>query len=302
MKKQLAWMVVAGFGVTFGVAAQTSAGAGSSSSAGVQAGPASASAVQATAVSAELQKKIDSKDAKVGDEVSAKITSEARLSDGTKLPKGSKIVGHVTDAQAKSKDNHDGHVTFAFDRAVLKDGREVPILAMMHSISAPAPVAAASGSDDMMAGAGAGSGMARGGAGGGGGLAGNGPAVRGATSAAGGVASTAGSGLGTTTSGIDGSLNGAASQNGALGAGGRSLDGAALNNAAGMNGALATGVSMPVANLSGVTFATVNAGAGVSNGGVNGSASASLATALTGHGRNVTLDSGSQMTMAVAPR
>jgi len=80
-----------------------------------QAGPTSASTIQATRISAELAKKIDAKDAKVGDEVVAKTTSEARLADGTKLPKGSKLVGHVTDVQAKSHDNHDSHVAFAFD-------------------------------------------------------------------------------------------------------------------------------------------------------------------------------------------
>jgi hypothetical protein len=59
---------------------------------------------------------------------------------------------------------------------------------------------------------------------------------------------------------------------------------------------------MAVGNLSGVTFVNVNAVAAASNGGATGSAGASTATVLTGHGRNVTLDSGSQMTIAVAPR
>ncbi|MGB9032861.1 MAG: hypothetical protein WCC27_22250, partial [Acidobacteriaceae bacterium] len=169
MRAEWAWMAIAAMAVTAG--AQTTAANGATSAAGTvqnsgsqataatseygastaQAGQASASAAQATGVSAELSKRIDTKDARVGDEVVAKTTSEARLADGTKLPKGSKLVGHVTDVRAKSHDNHDSHIAFAFDHAVLKDGREVPVQAMMRSIAAPAPIAASTGADDMMA-------------------------------------------------------------------------------------------------------------------------------------------------------
>ena len=173
MKAQLAWVAALVFAVA--ASAQTSTAASESGSAAAQAGRASASAAQATNVSAELTKKVDSKDARVGDQVFAKTTSEARLADGTKVPKGSKLLGHVTDVQAKSKENHDGHVAFCFDRAVLKDGREVPLNAMVRAIAAPAELPPAGGSDDLMAGGGMqapGGGVA---AGGGGGLAGNGP-------------------------------------------------------------------------------------------------------------------------------
>lgn len=280
----LAWITIAALGVTAG--AQTSTGGSENSSATAQAGQASAGTVQATSVSAELQKKIDSKDAKVGDEVAAKTTAEARLADGTKLPKGTRLVGHVTDVQAKSKENHDSHLTFAFDHAVLKDGREVPIMAMMRSIAVPV-VAAPSGSDGMM-GAGGGGGPRADAPGGGVGLAGNGPTnVRPTGLAAGASAATVG-GLNNATSGIDGSVNGATGANGALGTG--------------AGGALAAGPVMPVGNLAGVTFANINAAAGAGNGGASASTGASMATTLTGHGKNVSLDSGAQMTIAVASR
>jgi hypothetical protein len=286
MSARWAWIAITALGVTAG--AQTSTGAGENGSAAAQAGQASGGVVQATTVSAELQKKIDSKDAKVGDEVVAKSTAEARLADGTKLPKGTRLVGHVTDVQAKSKENRDSHVTFAFDHAVLKDGREVPIMAMMRSIAMPV-LAAPSGSDGMMGAGGGGSGPPRADAPGGGvGLAGNGPSnVRPTGLAAGTPAATVG-GLNNATSGIDGSVNGATGASGALGTG--------------ASGALAAGPVMPVGNLAGVTFANVNAAAGAGNGGANGSAGASMATTLTGHGKNVSLDGGAQLTVAVAPR
>src|SRR5260370_3678216 len=96
------------------------------------------SAAEATTVSAALTQKLTSKNAKVGDSVSAKTLSEARLSNGTRLPKGSKLLGHVTEVQAKGGAHHDGHIAFLFDRAVLRDGQEIPIHARLQSISAPA--------------------------------------------------------------------------------------------------------------------------------------------------------------------
>ncbi|MFP5228656.1 MAG: hypothetical protein ACLGXA_13615 [Acidobacteriota bacterium] len=289
--------------VVFAVAAsgQSSTGAGEGAGAAAQAGRASASAAQAASVSAELTKRIDSKNAKVGDEVFAKTTREARLADGTKIPKGSKLLGRVTDARAKSKDNRNGWVTFCFDRAVLKDGHEVPVNAMVRSIAAPAVMAPSS--DDMMPGgiSGANGGMPPAG---GPGLAGNGPggAVRGATGMAGGVPSAAGSGLSRANSGIDGSLDGAANEAGALGGGARAgLDGTALNNAAAAGGGVSGG-ARPVGNLSGVTFAAVHVAASAENGGASASGVATMGTMVTGHHQNVSLDSGSQMTMSVVPR
>ncbi len=299
MKAQFIWIATAAFAFT--AAAQTSAGAGEYGSAAAQAGQASASAAQASAVSAELTKKIDSKDARVGDQVLAKTTTEAKFADGTKIPKGSRLVGHVTDVEAKSKQNHDGHVAFCFDRAVLKDGHELPLNAMVRSIAAPAPSTPPGMDQDMMMAGGAGVPSANAGMGGGGGLAGNGPggAARGATSVAGGAAANAAGGLHNPASGIDGTLNGAAGENGALGTGERA---AGPNTAPGLGAGAAGGVAMPVANLSGVTFAAVNLAADAGNGGASAAGGATVGTMLTGHNKNVTLDSGSQMAISVAPR
>jgi hypothetical protein len=51
-----------------------------------------------------------------------------------------------------------------------------------------------------------------------------------------------------------------------------------------------------------VTFNTVNATVGAANGGIGGSAGSSTATMVTGHGRNVSLESSSQMTLSVVPQ
>jgi len=93
--------------------------------------------VQAASLSAELTKGIDSKKAKVGDPVNAKTTTDAKLPDGTDLPKGTKLVGNVVEVKAKSKEENNSHLVLALNRAVLKDGHEMPIRAAVTSMTAP---------------------------------------------------------------------------------------------------------------------------------------------------------------------
>lgn len=121
---------------------------------------AKAGQVQAASVSAELTKRLDSKKAKVGDQVEAKTTDEAKLPDGTDIPKGTKLKGNVIDVKAKSKEQNDSHMVISLNRAELKDGKEVPIRAAVTSMTAPAPTT----SMDMPAGGGAMSGPVGGGA------------------------------------------------------------------------------------------------------------------------------------------
>ncbi|RZU42863.1 hypothetical protein [Edaphobacter modestus] len=94
--------------------------------------------LQAASVQAELTKEIDSKKARIGDEVHAKTVSEAKLPDGTQLPKGTKLVGNVVEVRAKSKHQDSSHLVLALNRAVLKDGQEMPIRSAVTSMTAPA--------------------------------------------------------------------------------------------------------------------------------------------------------------------
>jgi hypothetical protein len=94
--------------------------------------------VAATSVSAELTKRIDTKNAKQGDEVDARVTSTAKLPDGTELSRGTKLIGKVTDVKAKSKEDKSSHLAFSLDRAVLKDGKELPVMVAVTSVTGPA--------------------------------------------------------------------------------------------------------------------------------------------------------------------
>ena len=104
-------------------------------------------------VSAELSKKIDTKNAHVGDAVEARTTNAVTLPDGTQLPKGTKLAGKVTDVHAKSSADKTSHVAFTLDRAILRDGREVPIHTTLAALSVPS-VAAETAANEVSADAG----------------------------------------------------------------------------------------------------------------------------------------------------
>ena len=266
--------------------AQTGAETGASAAgrASSQAGQAAASSAEAANVSAELTKRIDTKNAKVGDEVNAKTTSAAKLSDGTNLPKGTKLVGKVTDVRAKSNDDKTSHLAFALDRAVLRDGREVPVHAVLTSVTGPA-MASASTADDMAMSS-AGSGMAGGGAPGGvSGAGALGGVSRAGAPGGGGVLG----GAGRTVGGVAG---GATNTVGSAGRAAESTADTAVNDMraadslAGRAGSSALLDHVPVANLPGVALS--NAG------------SASTTGSLDAANKNISLESGTKMTLNVA--
>ena len=79
-------------------------------------------------IPAQLTKGVDAKKAKTGDEVVAKVTQDMKTGSGEVLvPKDTKLVGHVTEAQARSKEQKESQVGIAFDRAVMKNGTEMQL-------------------------------------------------------------------------------------------------------------------------------------------------------------------------------
>jgi hypothetical protein len=71
----------------------------------------------------QLTKTVDAKKVKIGDEVDAKVTEDLKTTSGEiVVPKDTKVIGHVTDAQARTKEQKESEVGIAFDHAVLKDG------------------------------------------------------------------------------------------------------------------------------------------------------------------------------------
>ncbi|MFZ0734761.1 MAG: hypothetical protein WAM79_20760 [Candidatus Sulfotelmatobacter sp.] len=68
----------------------------------------------------QLTKAIDAKKAKSGDEVVAKVTQDMKTNTGVVLvPKDTKVIGHVTEAQARHKNEKESELAIAFNQAVL---------------------------------------------------------------------------------------------------------------------------------------------------------------------------------------
>lgn len=227
-----------------------------------------AAATQASNVSAELTQKINSKNAHVGDQVMARTTSSAKLAEGTKLPKGTRLLGKVTEVEPKSGQQHDGHLAFAFDRAVLRDGREIPIHAALQSISAPANAdEMVSSADDFGAGA---------------------PPVALGVGGRGSGGLLGGGGVGVPHSGL---LSGATSTVTAAPARLTSTAGSAAHT----TGATLHQTAGEVGQRAGSTFASVS-----NLPGLTASSSASNSSILDAKGSNVELSSGTQMTLTAA--
>ena len=85
----------------------------------------------------QLTKTVDAKKAKTGDEVVAKVSQDLKTQTGEVLvPKDTKIIGHVTEAEARSKEDKRSELAIAFDRAVM-NGQEVRLPMSIQAVIAP---------------------------------------------------------------------------------------------------------------------------------------------------------------------
>ncbi|MGH8316135.1 MAG: hypothetical protein ACRETU_13410, partial [Steroidobacterales bacterium] len=115
-----------------------------SSSTAVETKKSQAELAHGTEMNATLSRPVDSRKAKPGDEVSATTTGDTKSNGQVVIPRGSKLVGHVTEARARGKSqgdatsqggaaaassakgDADAALGIVFDRAILKGGREIP--------------------------------------------------------------------------------------------------------------------------------------------------------------------------------
>lgn len=214
-----------------------------------------------TTVNAVLAKPIDSRKCKPGDEVFATTSQDVKADGKVVIKKGSKLIGHVTEAKAKGEGEANSSLGIMFDRAVLKNGQQVQMESVVQAI-ASAHTAATSMDDDM--GAMASGSMASTGAASGGGRSG----------LLGGVGSTAGAATGAVAN-VGGNATGALN----------SSVGSTANVGHGVNGAL-TSSSSGVVGMKGLSLATA-------------ASNATEGSVITSTGKSVHLDSGTQMMLRV---
>jgi len=99
------------------------------------------------AIVAELAKSVNARKAKANDKIESRVTMDLLWHDKVVIPRGTKIVGRVTDARARTKDVPESTVKIAFDRIVWGGGREVPLKATIQALGAPMHTSAPDVSD-----------------------------------------------------------------------------------------------------------------------------------------------------------
>jgi len=216
-------------------------------------------------LNAELVHALDAKSAKAGDEVTAKVTEDVKSNGKVVVHKGSKLMGHVTEVQARSKGSADSRLGIVFDKAVLRGGEEMSFSGAVQALAPPANAALLAGADEsssLSSPSLAGGGAHRSG---GGGLLGGTTST--ATGVVGGATSTV---TGTTTGTVNGTLSGATGIAGGLTADGR-----------------LTSASQGAIGLQGLTLNSTTA-------------SSSQGSVISSASRNVRLESGTQMLLKVA--
>lgn len=96
-----------------------------------------------TTIQAELVKPVDAKNSKVGDEVIATTTQDVTAGGKVVVPSGSKLVGRIMGVRLQNSEQSTSQVGIAFNRAVLKSGKEIPVALTIQAIGSN-PGAAAS--------------------------------------------------------------------------------------------------------------------------------------------------------------
>jgi hypothetical protein len=135
----LSWTQEATLSSTNGQSAQSTAPTFSSpsSTAGNQPEPGTPRIAPGIVIPVKLTKTVDARKAKPGDQVIVTVTQDLKTNSGEVIvPKDTKIVGHVTEAQARTKEQKESELGIAFDDAMATHG-ELKQLMSIQAIIAP---------------------------------------------------------------------------------------------------------------------------------------------------------------------
>jgi hypothetical protein len=112
---------------------------------------------------ATVTKTLDSSKLKDGDSVELETGGSFKLPDGTLVPRGSKLIGHVETARARSKGDPDSKLTLVFEKLSIPGGKQLSLKGSVQAVYPPAeesmgPNMASAGTSQGGSGAGGGSG------------------------------------------------------------------------------------------------------------------------------------------------
>jgi len=98
------------------------------------ASPDATATAEMTPVNGELISKLDSKTAKSGDSVVVQTKTSVKTPEGTEIPKGSKLIGHVIDVQPSAA-GQTSQVALLLDHVELQGGQSVPVHSQIQSVA-----------------------------------------------------------------------------------------------------------------------------------------------------------------------
>jgi hypothetical protein len=90
-----------------------------------------------TTLNAVLSDTVDARKSKPGDTVKAKSSEDLKAAGNIVIPRGAKLFGHITQAQAAANAGDQARLGFVFDRAELKDGRKITLHTSFYALAAP---------------------------------------------------------------------------------------------------------------------------------------------------------------------
>jgi hypothetical protein len=90
----------------------------------------------------KLTRSLDSSKVKEGEAVEVETVGSFKLPDGTLVPKGSKLAGHVVASQARSKGDPKSQLTVVFDKLNVANGKQLSVKGLVQAVFPPAEEAA----------------------------------------------------------------------------------------------------------------------------------------------------------------
>lgn len=98
----------------------------------------SASAIAHGSFPVKVVKTLDSSKLKEGDSFEVETAGSFKLADGTLVPKGSKILGHIAASKARSKGDPDSQLALAFDKLNISGGKQMSLKGEVQAVFPPA--------------------------------------------------------------------------------------------------------------------------------------------------------------------
>ncbi|MGB8888789.1 MAG: hypothetical protein WCC87_18820 [Candidatus Korobacteraceae bacterium] len=96
--------------------------------------PAATQSAMKAVIPVFLDKSVDSRKLKSGEEIDGQVAVNVQLKDGTVIPRGAKVVGHVTEAKARSKGDAESALGIVFDKIDLPGGNDLAITSVVQAV------------------------------------------------------------------------------------------------------------------------------------------------------------------------